>query len=207
MKNKNYSFNLSYIDLLWNIIICITMLLLLALSSVNPKDKNNKNAEDPSQYFIILTWPDESASDLDLLLLSPDNSIISYKNRDLPYASLERDDRGIYNDMMDLGEYGRKPILLNREVIRLKGTFDGKYVVNVLLYSKSDNHYLDKPELESIPVRVELQQINPKFNSIIIKDITINVNKEEKTAFSFYRNGDKIDDVSYDQIIIGVKSN
>ena len=67
---------------------------------------------------------------------------------------LDRDDLGYSNDIIKT-PFGPVEFKGNREIVTLRGTFPGEYVVNVHMFSYrgNDNH--------ETPVQITLTQIEP----------------------------------------------
>ena len=74
----------------------------------------------------------------------------------------------------------------NREIVSIRGILPGEYVVNVHMYHMNSE--------ESCLVTLQLDKINP-YKTTALKEVTLTVKAEEKTAFRFTvnQNGDVID--------------
>ena len=68
--DPRYVSNVAFTDLLFNIVVGLAFLFLLAFILMNPIAKD-KDIEEKSDFIIILTWDDESGDDICLLYTSP----------------------------------------------------------------------------------------------------------------------------------------
>ena len=89
--------SVAFTDLLFNIVVGLAFLFLLAFILMNPIAKD-KDIEEKSDFIIILTWDDESGDDIDLWIRDPLGNILSFKNREDALMHLDRDDLGLSND-------------------------------------------------------------------------------------------------------------
>lgn len=159
----------SFIDLLFNSLLVITYLFMLALVLINPPSKKS-DVEKRAEYMIIMEWPDDSIDDVDLWVKTPSGDIVFFRSlsggKNSTGLFLEKDDRGQINDHV-INEMGiMEPILLNREVITIRGTQVGEYAVNVHMYDKLDG----KPT----QVTVQVVKVNPyslKFKGKVIMEV------------------------------------
>ena len=161
MSDKSkYVSPVAFTDLLFNIVVGLAFLFLLAFILMNPIAKD-KDIEEKSDFIIILDWDDESGDDIDLWVRDPKGQILSFRNRGVGFMHLDRDDLGLSNDKVK--ENGRLTyVLRNKEVVSLRGFHPGKYSVNVHVYNKKpwvdDNYYPSN-------IKVELIKLNP-YNEI-----------------------------------------
>ena len=69
MSNR-YVSSTAFIDLLFNIVIGVAFLFILAFLLINPVAKK-QDIESKADYLIILTWDVESQDDIDLWVRDP----------------------------------------------------------------------------------------------------------------------------------------
>lgn len=176
--------------------------LILFIITLNLIADNQKAAsvDVKATLLITMTWSDQSSNDVDLWLLTPTLDKIGYRNTGNSYANLERDDVGMENDFTTVnGEY--KQIYLNQEVIKIRQSQPGKYVINVNYFKTKENpitHIIDKGP---IPVKIQLTQVEPTYKVVYTTEVVVNVEQEEVTAFSFDINDDKtVSNIETEQI-------
>lgn len=194
MQNK-YSSSFSFMDLLFNTLLGIMFILILALVLINPKIPPKQNAEVKGEYMLTFEWNHESKADFDIWIMDSNGNIVSYLEPKSGPMFLDIDDRGQTSsaDLIVQPDGTAKYIELNREVIMLRGSPDGEYVVNVQYYERKND------EIEQYKMKINLISINP-YSVKLSKDLTFMADeiKNEKTAFRFVIKNGAL--VSYDEI-------
>lgn len=150
-------------DLLMNMLLGLTALVVLVLAQINPAAKNNPDAlPPPGNLMILAAWP-EGAIDADLWVKSPDDKLpVGYSRKDGTVCALLRDDLGVTND--------NSPI--NAENVFCRALPAGEYIANVHAYSVP---------AEGVTVHVEVA-INGKF--LVKRDMPLKP-KQERTVIRF----------------------
>lgn len=163
-----YKSTIAFTDLLFNILVGFVFLFLIAFLMINPIAKKG-DIVVPAEFVISMSWPEDSVDDIDIWTRAPDGSIIGFTKKDSDIMHLDRDDRGIIEDKIEID--GKETIIkINREVVTIRGKMPGEYYVSVHWYRKPVYNLPPKEEFkvyEKIPVTVEVQKINPY--SIIYK--------------------------------------
>lgn len=200
MKDYRYyhGSNISFIDMLFNIIIVFVLLFFIAVMLMNPVSKKEDIASK-ADLMITMTWPDNNPHDVDLWVKPPNGTAIFYNHRENSYVFLDRDDLGISNNFV-MKDGVRVPLSARREVMSFRGKESGRYVANVHFYlSKTpDGAKADTYDGTPIPVTVELIQINPVYKILAKKEIVLTKVKEERTAFSFIIRDDTVSEIAVD---------
>ena len=178
-KSK-YGSSVAFTDLLFNIVVGLAFLFLLAFILMNPIAKD-KDIEEKSDFIIILTWDDESGDDIDLWIRDPLGNILSFKNREDALMHLDRDDLGLANDKVSLPEGGYVYVYRNKEVASLRGTHEGEYLVNIHVYNKKP--WKDS-SMRPSNIRVELIKLNP-YKEVTQAEFIATRRGQEFTAFHF----------------------
>ena len=183
--DPRYVSNVAFTDLLFNIVVGLAFLFLLAFILMNPIAKD-KDIEEKSDFIITLEWDDESGDDIDLWVRDPAGRILSFRNRESGLMHLDRDDLGLSNDKI-INEDGREEyIYRNREVVSLRGFNPGTYLVNAHVYNKKP--WKDGKQHRS-NIIVELIKLNPY--RVIATSRFIGVGRgQEFTAFQFTLDAD-----------------
>jgi len=173
---NKYASPTAFTDLLFNIVIGVAFMFMLAFLLINPVAKK-QDIESKADFLIILNWDTKSFNDLDLWMRDPLENTVSFRNKDNGLMHLDRDDLGGKNDRIKQPDGTIKYVALNREILALRGTVEGWYVVNIHSYRKRD---------EPNPVKgsVELIQVNP-YKVIAIQDFEIQLQGIEKTIWQF----------------------
>ena len=201
--DPRYVSNVAFTDLLFNIVVGLAFLFLLAFILMNPIAKD-KDIEEKSDFIIILTWDDESGDDIDLWLRDPLGNLLSFRNREDALMHLDRDDLGLSNDKVELPEGGFVYVFRNKEVASLRGTHEGEYLVNIHVYNKKP--WKDH-SMRASNIRVELIKLNP-YKEITQAEFTATRRGQEFTAFHFTLDdeGEVIGIRDDREAIIGVKA-
>ena len=160
---------------LFKMIQALTFFFILSVIFMNPISK--KGIIDPkAEYIITVTWPDSNPDDIDTWVEEPDGNLVWFQNKEAGLIHLDRDDRGNINDTLTInGQVIQNP--LNQEVVTIRGTVVGEYVVNIFYYASEDN----KP----VPVTVRVDKVNPQLEVVYYEAMTLYKVGDEKTAVRF----------------------
>ena len=175
-----YVSNVAFTDLLFNIVVGLAFLFLLAFILMNPIAKE-KDVEEKSDFIIVMTWDDESGDDIDLWVRDPGGHIVSFRNRGIGFMHLDRDDLGLSNDKVQGADGKIIYVYRNKEVVSLRGYSEGKYTVNVHVYNKKP--WKDKKMYRS-NIKVELIKLNP-YSEVAQAEFVAIGRGQEFTAFHF----------------------
>ncbi len=112
-------------DMYSNVMLILTAIIVIVLTQVNPKAKDNPDAlPPPGNIAVLACWPAGSI-DVDLWLGSPTDKPVGYSRKSGLIWALLRDDLGTTNDA--------SPVNCESAFARL--TPSGEYVVNLHGYS------------------------------------------------------------------------
>ena len=180
----------AFIDLLFNIIVGVAFLFLIAFILINPISKKN-DVESKADYLIILNWDSAASDDIDLWIKDPLDHVMSFRSKDVGFMHLDRDDLGTRNDKITLPDGSVKYINLNREIAALRGTLEGWYVVNVHVYRKNKTMDPEDNEIRLTPTyaTVELIQVNP-YRIKVMAEKVLEQQGQEFTLFAFRLDAD-----------------
>jgi hypothetical protein len=155
---RKYSSNLAFVDLLFNLLIGFTCLLVLAFLLINPIADEGK-IDPVSEFIITFQWDENSPIDIDGWVKGPEGTVVGFRAKDGQWMVLERDDLGIDNDYYVVN--GETRILKrNIETISINAKVPGEYTVNVHNYSHKSRK-LPKNEQYPTPVRIDIIKLNP----------------------------------------------
>ena len=204
MANQSkYVSNVAFTDLLFNIVVGLAFLFLLAFILMNPVAKE-KDIEEKSDFIIVMTWDDESGDDIDLWVRDPLGNILSFRNRGVGMMHLDRDDLGLSNDKVKGPDGKIQYVYRNKEVVSLRGYHAGTYLVNVHVYNKKP--WKDGKQHRS-NIHVELIKLNP-YQEVAQAQFLAVGRGQEFTAFHFTLDIDgKVIEMSDERTpLIGAKS-
>jgi len=174
MRRQNDT-SLAFVDMLFCVLMGFFMLLMIAISLVNPESKKAE-IELKAEFIITMTWPDKSNDDVDLFVKAPNGDVVNYNNKSKAFAELDRDDTGRKSDTVILPGGELVVIKENFEHVTIRKVMSGKYIVNVLMYHKTD--------LFSTVVNLKIEQLNP-YKLISVRNITLTATNQEETAARF----------------------
>ena len=175
---RNYHTDLAFLDLLFNTLLCFAALFALSFILVNPS-KQNKNVEAKADFIITVTWPADMDDDVDTYVEDPAGNLVAFMRREQGLMHLDRDDVGFRSDRIDTAA-GIVEFKENSELVPLRGTLAGEYVVNVHMYTKRSGE-------GPTPVAIRLEKLTP-FKIAAVRELTLMANSDEKTAFRFVLN-------------------
>ena len=176
-----YKSSFGFIDLLFNLLVGVTLMFFLAFLLINPVAKK-KDIDATAEYFVILSWQEKSANDVDLWVMDDKRHIVSFRSRDHGLMHLDRDDLGQRNDSYIDKDTGRViRIYENREVVSIRGKDPRIYTASVHLYALS-GIYMERSESED--VSIELIQVNP-YKVLETKKLTLTGRGDEQHVFAF----------------------
>lgn len=160
---------------LFKIIQALTYFFVLSIIFMNPVSK--KGIIDPkAEYIITVHWPDNNPNDIDTWVETPDGNLVWFQNKDAGLVHLDRDDRGNVNDTLNInGQIIQNP--LNQEVVTIRGTITGEYIVNIHYYASED----DKP----VDVDVRVDKVNPQLEVVYYGTLKLQKTGDELTAVRF----------------------
>jgi hypothetical protein len=137
--------------------------------------------------LFTIKWPDSHPDDIDLYVEDPAGNVVWYHQREAGLMHLDRDDRGLFKDVILVNdEEVTNP--LNEEIVAVRGLLDGEYVVNVV-------HYI-ATTVEPVPVTVKVEKLNPSVRVLYYGEVELNGTGQEKTAVRFTLAGNDITDVN-----------
>ena len=201
--DSRYVSNVAFTDLLFNIVVGLAFLFLLAFILMNPIAKE-KDIEEKSDFIIVMTWDDESGDDIDLWVRDPGGRIVSFRNRGIGFMHLDRDDLGLSNDKVQGPDGKIVYVYRNKEVVSLRGYSEGTYLVNAHVYNKKP--WKDGKQHRS-NIKIELIKLNP-YSEVAQAEFVAIGRGQEFTAFHFTLNaeGEVIKLSNVREALIGAKS-
>jgi hypothetical protein len=165
----------AFTDLLFNTLIGFVFLFFIAVIFISPAKDTGKVVLD-AQYLIVVTWPDGSKEDIDTWIEDPQGNVTWFRNRSAGLVHLDRDDRGMLNDTLQVdGQTVENP--LNQEVATIRGQVPGEYVVNL--------HYYEESAGGPVPVTVRVARVNPVYTVAFNETFEMRRKGEERTALRF----------------------
>ena len=170
-SNVRFKSSIGFIDLLFNILLGFAFLFIVAFLLIKPEAKK-KDFDRRAEFVIILEWNHDAADDLDLYVQDPMGDIVSFRLPRWGFMHLDKDDLGKANDTVVNADGSRSTVMINREVVTIRGITPGEFIINAHYYSTRDYSSsvrtefgetkiaADKPKKE-LTVKVELHKVTP----------------------------------------------
>ena len=165
----------AFTDLLFNSLLGFAFMFAIAFMLISDPSDGGK-IDSKAEILISVRWPDQHPDDVDAIVESPQGGLVWYHNRDTGLMHLDRDDRGIFADKMNVnGATISNPI--NQETITIRALQSGEYVVNLLQYQAN----YDKP----LTVDVKVEKLNPEVELVYYGSHELKGVGDEQTAVRF----------------------
>ena len=164
-----------FTDLLFNTLLGFSLLFFISILFMNPIAKLG-NVNYKAEYIITVTWPDDQPDDIDVWMSDPNQNVLSYRERDVGWLQLDRDDQGDLNDTIEVN--GVKMVYpINQEVVSIRGIVSGEYILN-LQYYKSVTQ-------TPVTATVKIEKVNPSLKLVYVDKVTLNIEDDELTVLRF----------------------
>ena len=165
----------AFTDLLFNSLLGFAFMFAIAFMLISDPTDGGK-IDSKAEILISVRWPDQHPDDVDAIVESPQGGLVWYHNRDTGLMHLDRDDRGIFADKMNVnGATISNPI--NQETITIRALQSGEYVVNLLHYQANYN--------QPLTVDVKVEKLNPEVELVYFGSHELEGVGDEKTAVRF----------------------
>lgn len=166
-------------SLLFNSLKAITFMFFISFAMIN-KPADSGKVDPKAEMLITVTWPDSNPDDVDTYVEDPAGNIVWYNQREAGLMHLDRDDRGMFKDVILFND---KEVTnpLNQEIISFRGLEDGEYVVNIV-------HYIANGTAP-LPVKVKVEKLNPTVKVIYYESLDLTGAGDELTAVRFTLKG------------------
>lgn len=191
--NSKYANLLSFIDLLFNLMLGFAAMFLLSMAMISA----NKKSEDQSlkkdvEYFIRIEWQGNHDSDVDMWLQDPTGDVIGYKDKQRNHMYLERDNLGNDITLKDPGH-------VNEEIISILKGHAGWYTMNL--------HWFERRSDQENPiVQWSIIKMKPSMQTISSGTVNLKFKGQEVTAvrFKLAKDGqlDQIDTIVQNMFIL-----
>jgi uncharacterized protein YfaP (DUF2135 family) len=175
-RRRERRWPIPYLDLSNTLFFFFVALFAIALLAISDADERKK-IDTTAKLLVTLTWRDGSSNDVDLSLKVPNNDVVWFRKRQASFASLDHDNLGIGNTTVLDGDGNPVTAAGRDEVVYIRQTMPGTYVVNVNLYGQYGG--------EAEPVNVTLASVDPVYRQVITRKLTLTEKHEEHTAFRF----------------------
>ncbi|MDZ5457175.1 hypothetical protein [Azohydromonas lata] len=165
-----------FYDMLFNMLIAFVFCFIVALLAMNPKALKTGDIPAKAEFIINVSWPDMDPNDIDTWVQDPAGEMVWFRAREAGLMHLDRDDRGMSNDVVIVnGKQVVNP--LNQEVVTLRGIEPGEFTVNV--------HYYESKNGKPVEVTVSVIKVNPRADVVFYGQVQLARKGDEATAVRF----------------------
>ena len=172
--------------LLFNSLKAITFMFFMSFAMINEPADEGK-IDPKAELIITVTWPDNNPDDVDTYVMDPAGNIAWYNQREAGLMNLERDDRGMFKDVILLNDVEiSNP--WNQETVAFRGIQYGEYIVNIV-------HYIANGTA-ALPVEVKVEKLNPTVEVIFYQTLELRGTGDEVTAVRFTLAGGEVENVN-----------
>ena len=155
------------------LVFCVIMFVMITDDS-----KKEDGIRPKVDALIIVNWSKDARMDVDTWVKDAEKHIIYFRNKEGGIVFLDRD---------DLGTTCTRDC---EEIVSLRGTTAGEYVVNLNLFHAADLPKTGGDALrEPLKVHVRIVQMNPSIVTLWEKDVLLHFVKEEKHVVRFMSDG------------------
>ena len=133
-SNVRFKSSIGFIDLLFNILLGFAFLFIVAFLLIKPEAKK-KDFDRRAEFVIILEWDHDAPDDLDLYVQDPMGDRVSFRLPRVNFMHLDKDDLGKANDTIVNADGSRSTVMINREVVTIRGISPGEFIINAHYYS------------------------------------------------------------------------
>jgi hypothetical protein len=165
-----------FYDMLFNMLIAFVFCFIVALLAMNPKALKAGDIPSKAEFIVNVSWPDGNPNDIDTWVQDAAGNLVWFRAREAGLMHLDRDDRGLANDVIVVnGTQVTNP--LNQEVVTIRGIEPGEFTVNL--------NYYDSKNGEPVEATVSVIKVNPRAEVVFYGTLMLARKGDEATACRF----------------------
>lgn len=172
---SRYTTSLSFIDLLFNMVLSFVAMFLLTILLVNPP-KQDSTINTEAKYVVVIRWQDGSSHDIDLWMTN-EKERVYFRSKQSLSMSLDRDDLG-----PDSTETNQHFLPKNEEIMSIRVPTPGVYTAAIHWYAERADSPM--PLIRWGLLRVDTGQL------LYGGTVTLSEKGEEKTLIRFTINSE-----------------
>ena len=131
--------------------------------------------EQRAEVLISLDWGTQFDSDVDLWVRTPSGKPVSYNNREVGCAVLDRDSRGFMDSVIVLPDGSSVKVLSYKETVSIRCLEPGRYDVAAHLYQyREDGKNVPLRRDLGLKTRTEIIKINPTIKTVFASVTVLN---------------------------------
>lgn len=188
----DYGSDLSLLDTVLIVALGFILLFLAAWLQIRPPTESDRAVKMRAEFVLTMTWPDGAFDDVDLWLMVPDGRKVFFRQREVDYVTLDRDDLGIINDFYTDGSGKRAFTPSNREMMTIRAFVPGRYIVAAHVYAQrtTQTDYMDGKvwqTVASLPyaATLEVVKLNPALVEVLKSTVQLSEHGQEAVFAAF----------------------
>ena len=131
-----------------DLLLCVLSVVIVAVA---PKSPAQSGVEMKALYLLTIEWDVGIDADADIHLMPPRGKPVFYASREVGCATLDRDNRGFLDSIVELLDGSKTKVMTNKETIAIRCIEPGRYDLAANLYA-----YRAGASFDALPDRAEL---------------------------------------------------
>ena len=167
------------------------LLFIAAYLQIRPPTAD-ANAKMRAEILIAMDWPEGAFDDIDLWVMMPDGRKVNFRNREVDFVTLERDDLGAMNDLYTDANGQRKLTPVNREVMTIRALVPGRYIVAAHVYAArtqlsdyADGKLWTTERPLPYAATLEVLKLNPRLTEVLKAQVQLTEHGQEAVFAAF----------------------
>ncbi len=166
-----------------DLLLCVLSVVIVAVA---PKSPAQSGVEMKALYLLTIEWDVGIDADADIHLMPPRGKPVFYASREVGCATLDRDNRGFLDSIVELLDGSKTKVMTNKETIAIRCIEPGRYDLAANLYAyRADNFNQTDERFLALKVHAEIIGLNPAVKLLFARDVTLDRIGQTENVASF----------------------
>ncbi len=166
-----------------DLLLCVLSVVIVAVA---PKSPAQSGVEMKALYLLTIEWDVGIDADADIHLMPPRGKPVFYASREVGCATLDRDNRGFLDSIVELLDGSKTKVMTNKETIAIRCVEPGRYDLAANLYAyRADNFNQTDERFLALKVHAEIIGLNPAVKLLFARDVTLDRIGQTENVASF----------------------
>ncbi len=166
-----------------DLLLCVLSVVIVAVA---PKSPAQSGVEMKALYLLTIEWDVGIDADADIHLMTPRGRPVFYASREVGCATLDRDNRGFLDSIVELPDGSKTKVMTNKETIAIRCIEPGRYDLAANLYAyRADNFNQTDERFLALKVHAEIIGLNPAVKLLFARDVTLDRIGQTENVASF----------------------
>lgn len=166
-----------------DLLLCVLSVVIVAVA---PKSPAQSGVEMKALYLLTIEWDVGIDADADIHLMTPRGKPVFYASREVGCATLDRDNRGFLDSIVELLNGSKTKVMTNKETIAIRCIEPGRYDLAANLYAyRADNFNQTDERFLALKVHAEIIGLNPAVKLLFARDVTLDRIGQTENVASF----------------------